>query len=122
MDWALTETQLVAGLLTIASLVWALGLRHWWAERKAHAAFQRRFQADWTGEAARPGVPATPGVMESLAEIRAGWSDVTSRLRKAEIDLLRIRSEVTILTNRMARTEAELTVIRERKEEPSHAQ
>lgn len=102
-DIPLLGTVLTA--LSILGMVWAWFGRRAWQEFREHRAFQTQFRRDWMGEPPRPGVAARPGVMESLAEIRGGWTAITERLRKAEVDLIKLRSEVTVLHNRISKVE-----------------
>ena len=96
----------IATALAVAGAIWAMlgGKRHL-AERRANREFQRQFREDWIGVPERPGVPGRPGVMATLLEFRGDWQGLSDRIRRAETDLLRMRSELTILHNRMAAVE-----------------
>lgn len=101
-----TFAELAAVLVGLAITVWgATGGRKWWQARRAREQFWRVFMADWLGEEPRPGVPARPGVMESLLQIRTAGAAMSERLRKAEIELLQLRSQMSVMHNRMSAVE-----------------
>ena len=66
-DWldAVSALDVLAGLAWIGGILVALRWLRPIAERI------RSIAEDWTGTPARPGVPATPGVMERLGEVKA---------------------------------------------------
>ena len=105
----LHSTSEILGILiaaaTLLGLAWAAFGKRMHREWREHREFQKQFRCDWLGEPGRPGVPPRPGVMESLLEIRGGWAALTERLRKAELDLIKVRSEVSLLHNRMVKVE-----------------
>lgn len=101
----------VSAVLVLIGLIWTMvGGRRWWAERKASREFWRQFRKDWSGEPARDGVTARPGVMARLAEISTDGLHLSERVRKVERDLLKVRSEVTyLLTHRCPSEEGRAT-------------
>lgn len=106
LTWMQAVLGVVVAILTISGvlLAWTSRGRH---ERKAKRAFEQVFRSDWMGEDSRPGVPERPGVMTQLFELTQGWEAVRERLRRAELEIKNLRSQHTILFNRITQVESD---------------
>lgn len=86
----LEEQNLVVNTLTLAAIVTAVGVL-WKVAVSGRRLVKSlgQFLGDWTGEPARPGHAARPGIPQRLERLEVGQAEIRQQLRVTGGDSLR---------------------------------
>jgi hypothetical protein len=83
MDWQTTAT-IIGGIVSATTLIGVFIKKVLPGIRKAN-----HFVDDMVGEEARPGVPARPGIVETLAEVQSELAKVKEQVQNSHLTNLR---------------------------------